>query len=72
MKIIKAKKVMEGVAKDDTQCGEVYTLIDADTVHFRCQGGFANLGGGGFTQYEHCREDACWVHQPNAEIHLNN
>lgn len=72
MKIVKTVNKVEAVDKAGTDVGEVYTLIDANTVHFRCQGGFANLASGSYTDYEICRDDACWVHQPRAELHLNN
>jgi hypothetical protein len=76
MKIVKSAIKVMAVDKDGTKVGEVYTLIDASidkpAVHFRCQGGFVNLASGSYSPYESCREDACWIHQPTAELHLNN
>lgn len=72
MKIVKETKTTQLVNKNGTKVGELYAVHDGNSVHLRCQGGFANIESGGFTQYEDIRTDNCWVHLPNAELHLNN
>jgi hypothetical protein len=72
MKIIKNEKKITILRKEDTKVGELYAVHGSDGIHFRCQGGFATMDGGAYTNYEQARSDACWVHLPNAELHLNN
>lgn len=72
MKIVNEGKKVTPIKREETNVGELYAIIDGDGIWFRCQGGFANMSSGAFTNYGGCREDACWVHLPNAELHLNN
>lgn len=62
------------LTKEETKVGELYILDFSENTpaHFRCQGGFVSMSGGAFTSYEGTRSDTCWVHLPNAELHLNN
>lgn len=72
MKIVKTDKKISLLKKEDTKVGELYSVHGSDGIWFRCQGGFVHMQSGAFTAYEGCREDACWVHLPDAELHLNN
>lgn len=72
MKIVTVDKTIQVVNKSATHVGELYKVNGGDGIHFRCQGGFADMHSGKFTDFEQCRTDACWVHLPNAELHLNN
>ena len=72
MKIVDLRKAELPVTKDITKVGEVYTVSGPGAAHFRCQGGFVSMESGAYSSYEGCRADACWLHQPKAELHLNN
>lgn len=71
MKIVVIEKPQaKRLKKEETKAGELYAVVDGDGTHYRCQGGFANMGSGSFTAYEIARDDACWVHLPDAELHI--
>jgi hypothetical protein len=72
MKIIKNEKKITILRKEDTKVGELYAVHGGDGIHLRCQGGFVEMDTGALTEYAACRQDACWVHLANAELHLNN
>jgi hypothetical protein len=72
MKIVKNTREVQAVVKKETHVGELYLVEGGEGVHFRCQGGFVTMSSGSFMDYEKCREDACYVHLPDAELHLNN
>lgn len=72
MKIVNLKKAEMPGTKEETKVGEVYTVAGSGAAHFRCHGGFVSMENGAYVTYEDCRADACWVHQPKAELHLNN
>lgn len=72
MKIVDSRKAELPVTKIGTETGELYIVADGESVLLRCQGGFVVMSSGKFSPYAECREDACFVHLPNAELHLNN
>lgn len=61
-----------GIFKDQTVIGQVYKIADSDRKcpYFRIAIGFVNLEDGYVTQMPNARNDAVWVHQPDATIHL--
>lgn len=71
MKIVEKDPIVVYVTKIGTKVGELYAINDGKAINLRCQGGFVNMQSGAYSGYEVVRDDACWIHLPDAELHLN-
>lgn len=58
------------IPKETTEVGHVYVFKDNNEPYLRCQGGFANLATGAFTNYPDARGEAMWLPKPDAVLVL--
>lgn len=72
MKIILADKTEKQCTKHGTVVGELYQIHGGGSVLFRCQGGFANMASGEFSDFVDCTESVTFVHLSEARLHLND